>query len=281
MPAYYRCYFTGLLELPDSYDSLRLREGTQNGCSIDTEKYDVFFYPMEAVASGKAPITEALQAASDERVAMVIPHEDFHAQVRDLPDRLAEAAATLVGFLTAEAVTGAGDRSSDRVGDAELFLQKADIVNRYYDQLRMLYRGVRDGSVPKAAGLHQKRFLFAALERECDAITPAPLSFNKCISATNNAGLAFDHTYTLYYPLLYHVFVAKDRNLSSTVAAIVNAPKARREADVVRYFCRNCSGDPGARISFAAIKLGCESLRVALNCHRPPTRSVSNEPRFC
>ncbi len=40
VPAFYRCYFTGLLELPDSYDGLRLREGTQDGCSIDTQKHD-------------------------------------------------------------------------------------------------------------------------------------------------------------------------------------------------------------------------------------------------
>src|SRR5579864_6597515 len=53
--AYYRCYYTGKLELPESYDGLMLRRGSKNGCSLDPEKYDVFFYPIEAVASGHAP----------------------------------------------------------------------------------------------------------------------------------------------------------------------------------------------------------------------------------
>jgi hypothetical protein len=236
--SYYRCYFTGPLELPESYAGLRLRRGTPDGCSLDTEKYDVFFYPIEAVASGNAPITGALEAASEDRVAMVVPHEDFHAQVRHLPDPFAEAAATLVGFLTADAFRSPGGSASRRTGDAELFLHKAEIVNRYYGQLRELYRSVRDGLVTKSAGLDRKRLIFSALQRECGAIEPAPRTFNQCLSAANNAGLAFDHTYTLYYPLLYRVFVAQHRDLKATIAAIANAPKTRRESEVSRYFSR-------------------------------------------
>lgn len=236
VPAYYRCYFTGPLELPDSYSGLRLREGTKDGCSIDRTKYDVFFYPIEAVASGNVPITQALETASDDRVSMVVPHEDFHSQVEGLPDPFAEAAATLVGFLTAGKLAGPEGGTSGGPDDAALFLRKADLVNRYYEQLKRLYRGVRDGSVSKGAALERKRLLFAALDQESSALTPPPRSFNNRVSAANNAGLAFDHTYTQYYPLLYRVFLAEGRELRATVAAISNAPKTRREARVERYF---------------------------------------------
>ena len=91
--AYYRCYYTGKLELPDSYDGLDLRQGSKNGCSLDPEKYDIFFYPIEAVASGHSPVTKALATAAPERIATVVPHEDFHSQIEALPDRIAEAAA--------------------------------------------------------------------------------------------------------------------------------------------------------------------------------------------
>ena len=238
VPAYYRCYYTGPLELPATYDGLRLREGTQNGCRIDGAKYDVFFYPIEAVASGTAPVTEALEAASEDRVAMVVPHEDFHAEVRNLPGAFAEAAATLVGFLTAQAFRNPGSGPLGSDGDAELFLRKAGIVNRYYDQVKEIYGRVREGSISKAEGLERKRALFAALGSECGAIAPAPRTFNKRISAANNAGLAFDHTYTLYYPLLYRVFVAEGRDLRATVGALANAPKMRREAEAARYFSK-------------------------------------------
>src|SRR6266567_3012093 len=50
--AEYRCYYTGKLELPESYEGLALAQGTSNGCTVDPDKYDVFFYPLEAMASG-------------------------------------------------------------------------------------------------------------------------------------------------------------------------------------------------------------------------------------
>src|SRR5690348_13061486 len=124
--AYYRCYYTGKLELPASYDQLKLREGTKDGCPLDENKYDVFFYPIEAVATGDVPVTQALAAASVERVATVVPHEDFHLQVSDLPDRVAEAATTLVGFVAgAAAAESLGNPRLD--GEADLFLRKAAI----------------------------------------------------------------------------------------------------------------------------------------------------------
>ena len=41
--AYYRCYYTGKTGLPQSYDQLKFREGTKDGCRLDENAYDVFF----------------------------------------------------------------------------------------------------------------------------------------------------------------------------------------------------------------------------------------------
>src|SRR3974390_840593 len=41
--SYSRSYFTGVRELPASYDELRMRKGAKDGCSINQTKYDVFF----------------------------------------------------------------------------------------------------------------------------------------------------------------------------------------------------------------------------------------------
>lgn len=228
--AYYRCYYTGKLELPESYDGLKLRQGSKNGCSLDSEKYDVFFYRIEAVASGHSPVTEALATAAPERIATIVPHEDFHSQIQALPDRIAEAAATLVGF-----VVGAAAIHNN---DAELFLEKANLINRYYDQLHEIYQAARTRKLSKRAALGEKRPLFAALQRECASIAGRPRSFGKCVSAPNNAGLAFDYTYTKYYPLLYRVFSACKQESKCTVEAIVNAPKKRSESELAAYFQR-------------------------------------------
>ena len=232
--AYYRCYYTGKMDLPASYDELKLREGSKTGCPLDENKYDVFFYPIEAVSSGNVPVTQALAAASVERVATVVSHEDFHLQVSDLPDRVAEAATTLVGFLAGSAaVENLGDTQLRL--DADLFLKKAEILNRYYDRLGALYRAARRGAISKPRALTEKRLLFIRLERECAAIQPEPRSFNRCTPVANNAGLAFDYTYTRDYPLVYAVYQACRQDLRCTIEAIDRAPRKRPEAKVIRY----------------------------------------------
>ncbi|HJT89178.1 MAG TPA: hypothetical protein VJ732_15025 [Bryobacteraceae bacterium] len=231
--AYYRCYYTGKLKLPQSYDELDLREGTKDGCALEANKYDIFFYPIEAVASGHAPVTDGLAKDTPERVATVVSHEDFHEQVKDLPDRIAEAAATLAGFLTGEAALGSGHAGPD---EAALFLVKSDLVNRYFDRLSTIYRRERRNQMTEAAALAQKQQLLNSLERECRAIHPDPRSFNKCVSAPNNAGLAFDHTYTMYYPLLYRVYLGCGKDLKCTVGRILAAPRKRGEKETAAYF---------------------------------------------
>ena len=101
-------------------------------CAARGDEHDVFFYPVQAVASGEETITVSLAEASTERLLVVVPHEDFHKQheARKAPTEVAEAAATLVGFLTAS------EFAKDRFGaesptartlarDADLFLRKS------------------------------------------------------------------------------------------------------------------------------------------------------------
>ena len=174
---------------------------------MDEQKYDVFFYPAEAIASGSMPVTPALAEASLARLLVVVPHEDFHNQreLRKASPEVAEAAATLAGFVTAsEFAKGKyGPRSglSQRLeGEARVFLEKSRIVNVYYDKLSALYRSFRERHVTRVQALAEKQELFADLQQQCAAIVPEPVSFNKCPAAMNNAGLAFDRTYTREYP---------------------------------------------------------------------------------
>jgi hypothetical protein len=227
--AYYRCYYTGKLELPESYDDLKLRQGTKDGCALDEKKYDVFFYSIEAVASGHTPVTESLERATPERQVMVVPHEDFHAQIQDLPDRIAEAAATLVGFATAAAAMG------EPPYDADLFLRKAEVVNRTFDALSPVYKSARHGTISEASAREEQRRLLEGAGQQCAAIKPNPRSFNKCLSAENNAGLAFDHTYTKFYPLLYKVYLGCGKDLKCTIQKILGAPRKRPEREAVAY----------------------------------------------
>ncbi|HLW79842.1 MAG TPA: hypothetical protein VKU44_09620 [Terriglobia bacterium] len=239
--AFYRCYYTGKLELPDSYENLRLKQGTKDGCDLDPEQYDVFFYPIEAVASGKSPVTASLERDSMERFLVVVPHEDFHAtkELHKLPAALTEAASNLAGFLTAAEVArqkfgpdSAVAQNLDR--EPDLYLRKSELVNRYHDKLGQLYASVRAGQIGRPEALAEKDRLFVQMQDECQAISPDPKSFNKCLAANNNAGLAFDATYTKYYPLGYELFVAEGRKARATLDAIKEALAVKSESEAVQ-----------------------------------------------
>ena len=70
------------------------------------------------------------------------------------------------------------------------------------------------------------------------AISPEPSSFNKCLPVQNNAGLAFDATYTRHYPLLYELFWARGQDPRATIEAIKQAADTYflTEEAVVDYF---------------------------------------------
>jgi hypothetical protein len=237
----YRCYYTGKLELPDSYDKLQLLQGTKAGCPLDTTKYDVFFYPMDANASGKTPVTASLARESVERFLVVVPHEDFHAnrELQKLPAPLSEAASMLVGFLTATEVARQKFGEESEVYDnlrrePELFFRKAEIVNRYHARLSRLYAAVRSGETAESNALAQKQQIFAEIQEACQTIQPDPKSFGKCLSASNNAGLAFDATYTRYFPLMYDLCVAEGRKLKPTLDALQRALNTKTETEAVQ-----------------------------------------------
>ncbi len=239
--AYYRCYYTGKLELPDSYEQLRLAEGTASGCDVNEDAYDVFFYPIDAVADGAAPVTGSLRQATEARQAVVVAHEDYHELLHRLPVHLAEATATLAGFATAAQFardTAGPDSELSRAlaAEADLFLEKAEIVNRFHARLREVYQQVRAGRLRSHQALAAKRGLFIELERECRTIAPKPRTFNPCPAVLNNAGLAFDYTYTKYYPLLYRWFSALEHSVPALVRGIRElAVKDARERELVAH----------------------------------------------
>jgi hypothetical protein len=184
----------------------------------------VFFYPVEAVASGQETVTVALAEAPIERMLVVVPHEDFHnqAEAKKAPTEVAEAAATLIGFLTASdfAREKFGESSTTYRSldlDSQLFLLKSAIVNAYYDRLSDLYKAFRAGALTQEQTLAQKDELFAELKQSCSAISPDPVSFNKCPAAMNNAGLAFDRTYTSNYPILHDLYTLLGGDTSALV----------------------------------------------------------------
>ena len=287
----YRCYYTGVLQLPEFYDGLRLKRGKPHGCKVNTKKYDVFFYPLQAMGSPKSQITTSLAESSPERVLMVIPHEDFHQDpaLRGLPEPLAEAAATLVGFLTARDVARQQYGSDSEVyrnlsKEAFLFQTKSGVVNRYFEQVRDLYAGYAARKISKTDAFASKARIYGALERECEAIEPNPKSFDRCLAANNNAGLSFDHTYTLYYPLMYEVAEAHGEDLKATIDALKQAMAGKSGSEAIESLrAAGASNSQKAGIEDPRLPLGsarCYAAVFWLTAYRIRDNNACLNPAF-
>jgi hypothetical protein len=222
-----RCYYTGTLELPESYRELHLVPAVNGRCPLDESKFDVFPYALETAATGSSAVTPALEGATLERLLMVVPHEDFHNQpeAQRAPPELAEAAAMLAGFVTAAGFASERFGSETAIvqhlaDEAALFARKAGIVNGYYDDIRNLYAAYRAGRVGDDDVFDRKRVLFQQLGQACLYSGPTPVSFNRCPAVLNNAGLAFDRTYTRDYPSLFDLARHADRGVAATVKTL-------------------------------------------------------------
>lgn len=117
--------------------------------------------------------------------------------------------------------------------EPELFFEKAEIVNRYHARLGELYAAARAEGLPPSETPARKALLFQQLQQACQAIDPLPRSFNKCLAASNNAGLAFDATYTRYYPMMYNLFRAYREDARATSDALKQALNTRSEPEAV------------------------------------------------
>ncbi|MCW5962720.1 MAG: aminopeptidase [Bryobacterales bacterium] len=230
--AYFLCYFTRPFALPESYDDLGYRESNANGCGLDAREYDVYFHKVEAVAFENAPVTASLEAASEERALMVAAHEEAHEdpQLERLPQPVAEAATTLLGFLTASQFAlreGDGVTATRLSSDAVLYARKARAVNALHDELRALYAAHRKGNSNREVVIAEKARLFARAAEECAEFGTGH-SINPCLPVANNAGLAFDHSYTRWYPQLFSLYQACGSDLDRFLAELRTLGSASR-----------------------------------------------------
>lgn len=204
--SYELCYLADRFELPDDYEGLELRRIDESACRRLGARRDVFFYAPEALAGVESPVTASLEQAAPQRQDFVVAHEDFHDQdgVRELPPAYKEALSTLVGLVAARET--AERRGETPLDETQRYLEKALLINRYHKRVRALYAA----GLGRRETLRRKSETFAELDRECRALqsgpAPAPAAFDFCPGALNNAGLAFDYTYTQAYPRVYRLY---------------------------------------------------------------------------
>lgn len=239
--AYYLCFYIENLTL----ENLLWEEGTAEGCpGIAEVKYDIFFYPAEAVAGiGGTPLTRSLVTASLERFIVVVIHEDFHEQLgaySNLPPSIEEPAATLVGFIAAaqfaeEKFGKTSDAYKNLKDEASLFLQTADIHNDIYTELATLYSSVSSGEITEEEALVLKEEIFEKIRTQC-AHFMDKMDTTSC-TRRNNADFVLGLKYTKFYPLMYEVYETQGEDLQAFMGTILELALQRpqSEQDAVDY----------------------------------------------
>ena len=209
------CFAARKLELPEEYGQLRFRRAANGVCGFNEAKWDVFAYKPEAVAGEQVGVTPELTAASAERAGFVVAHEDFHDQpaMRRLSPGLHEPAATLGALLISP-------EPFDQDHPTLQYRRKALLINRYRHRAAALYNRYRWGEISEAEALERKEELFTELAAECLAL-PAALAYNPCPAVLNNAGLAFDVTYTRLYPLIFELLPAAGWDRQATIRVLL------------------------------------------------------------
>jgi hypothetical protein len=210
------CFAAPRLALPESYQELKFRKARNGECRFDTTRWEVLAYRPEAIAEVRVAVTHELAFASEARASFVVAHEEFHDQksIRRLPAGLHEPAATLASFLVEpQPETGTGD-------PAFLFRQKAGLINDYGDQATQLYGRYDRGELTEFEALRLKQSIFDVLHADCADLAATP-AFNPCPAALNNAGLAFDTTYTRLYPLIYELLLATGWDREETLRVLM------------------------------------------------------------
>ena len=217
-------YFTPRTALPYSFEDplLQWGIGSSENVSIDREKYDVFFYSVEAVAGVRTPVTRSLLQAPLSRFIHVILHEDWHEQV-DLPNGIEEPAAEVVGYSAALLFAGkefGRDSAVYRTLEAEYKnkLKESTVYNRYHNLLDALYLSFQSGEVPEAQTLSSKAGLLASLGDDLEQV------WGGRPDQMNNAYLAFQITYSRHFPLMHEIYLATGSDLAKTIEIFLSMP---------------------------------------------------------
>jgi len=159
--AYDYYFYAPVTELPYSLDdpALKFGEGKRDNNSLDSRKYDVFYYSIPALAGISTPITKSLLESPLHRFIFIIFHEDWHEQIKS-PLGIEEASGELMGYIPSLLFT------EEKFGrDSEVYttlnreltnkLQEARVFQKYYDELTALYADYRGARISEVETLER------------------------------------------------------------------------------------------------------------------------------
>ena len=223
--AYDYYFYAPVADLPYSLDdpTLKYGEGTARTSSIDTRKYDVFYYSIPALAGISTPITKSLLESPLHRFIFIVFHEDWHEQIKS-PLGIEEASGELMGYVSSLLFT------EERFGrDSEVYatldreltnkLKESRVFQSYYEKLAALYAEHRSGKVTEAETLSRKSQLIRSLDDDIYGV------WGKRRDQLNNAFISFQMTYYRHLNLMHDVFSASNSDIMVTIEVLRGIPE--------------------------------------------------------
>lgn len=223
--AYDYYFYAPVADLPYSLDdpALKYGEGTARTSSIDTRKYDVFYYSIPALAGISTPITKSLLESPLHRFIFIVFHEDWHEQIKS-PLGIEEASGELMGYVSSLLFT------EERFGrDSEVYatldreltnkLKESRVFQSYYEKLAALYAENRSGKVTEAETLSRKSQLIRSLDDDIYGV------WGKRRDQLNNAFISFQMTYFRHLNLMHDVFSASNSDIMATIKVLRGIPE--------------------------------------------------------
>jgi len=223
--AYDYYFYAPVADLPYSLDdpALKYGEGTAQTSSLDTRKYDVFYYSIPALADISTPITKSLLESPLHRFIFIVFHEDWHEQIKS-PLGIEEASGELMGYVSSLLFT------EERFGrDSEVYatldreltnkLKESRVFQSYYEKLAALYAEHRSGKVTEAETLSRKSQLIRSLDDDIYGV------WGKRRDQLNNAFIAFQMTYYRHLNLMHDVFSASNSDIMVTIEVLRGIPE--------------------------------------------------------
>jgi len=223
--AYDYYFYAPVAGLPYSLDdpALKYGEGTAQTSSLDTRKYDVFYYSIPALADISTPITKSLLESPLHRFIFIVFHEDWHEQIKS-PLGIEEASGELMGYVSSLLFT------EERFGrDSEVYatldreltnkLKESRVFQSYYEKLAALYAEHRSGKVTEAETLSRKSQLIRSLDDDIYGV------WGKRRDQLNNAFISFQMTYFRHLNLMHDVFSASNSDIMVTIEVLRGIPE--------------------------------------------------------
>ena len=204
-------------------------EITKAECAANGEVFDTQFYESEALAGIGTPLSSSMVKASRARFIMVVFHEDFHEQIREIPTlALNESATELLGFLAARAFVEEKEGKHSPLykelsADLEVSLKSAHVEIHYYTELSGVYEKAAAGIITREQALGEKAVLYKKLQNECANMRLSTAM--SCAGITNNASFARNIVYSVYYPLFYDLHQVCGEDIKKTGAIIIGLVK--------------------------------------------------------